>query len=284
MEKLKRIVVGIDVFSESNNVLKRAFMLAKENKAKLFVIYAVPTPWFSLPSYFSDKEISIDIKEITRKIEKKISSINDKKVSYSILVKEGDADDILLHESKRIRADMLILGANTKRKKKFLGSTAQKVAQKSHLPVLIVKNRAKSSYKNIVAPTDFQMQSKQSILFAKHIFPTTSITIVHAFDTIYSVNGPYTALGQGLAQYYTLGKSYAKKEMKSFIKDVFVEKGKVIDGELNSKDILVKYINKNSYDLVVLGSRSTAGFNALLGSIANHIMRETRSDVLVYVP
>jgi nucleotide-binding universal stress UspA family protein len=180
---------------------------------------------------------------------------------------------------------MLILGANTKRKKKLLGSTVQKVAQKSHLPVLIVKNRAKSPYKNIVAPTDFQMQSKQSILFAKHIFPTTSITAVHAFDTIYSVNnGPYTALGQGLTQYYTLGRSYAKKEMKSFIKDVFVQKGKVIDGELNSKATLAKYINKNSYDLVVLGSRSTAGFNALLGSVATYIMRETRSDVLVYVP
>ena len=30
MKKLKRIVVGIDVFEKSNNVLKRAFMLAKK--------------------------------------------------------------------------------------------------------------------------------------------------------------------------------------------------------------------------------------------------------------
>ena len=57
MKKLKRILVGIDVSEKSNNVLKRALILANENKATLFIVYAVRTPWFAVPSYFGSKKI-----------------------------------------------------------------------------------------------------------------------------------------------------------------------------------------------------------------------------------
>ncbi len=68
------------------------------------------------------------------------------------------------------------------------------------------------------------------------------------------------------------------------MKVLSIKQGKIIDGGLNTKESLLKYINKNSYDLVVIGSRSTSGFQALLGSLASSIIREATTDVLVYVP
>jgi nucleotide-binding universal stress UspA family protein len=286
MKKLKRMIVGIDIFAKSNNILKRALMLAKQNKAELFIVHAVQTPWLSIPSYFGSKEIVIDKEGIKKKIEKKIKRLNsDTKVPCFVLVKEGSADDIILYESKLLKADMIVIGAHTKAKKRknFLGSTAQKVAHKSHLPVLVVKNSVKHSYKNILAPTDFQMQSKQSILFAKNIFPASKIEIVHISETIY-MDGPYYAVGRDLRQYNDVAKACAKKDLKELMNDVSVNKGKVIDGETDSKEVLLQYIKKNSYDLVVVGSRGTAGFNILLGSMSSYILRETPTDVLVYVP
>ena len=47
---------------------------------------------------------------------------------------------------------------------------------------------------------------------------------------------------------------------------------------------MINYIKNGSYDLVVVGSRGTAGVNALLGSVAAYILRESSSDILVYVP
>ena len=284
MKLLKRIVVGIDVFEKSNNVLKRALMIAKRNKAELFIVHAVQTPWFSVPSYFGGKEISVDIKGITKKIEKKMNALNrEVKVPYSILVREGDAADILLYESKLLKAGMIVIGANTKSKKRFLGTTAEKVAYQSHLPILIVKNSVKKPYQNIVAPTDFQTQSKQSIIFAKNIFPAVKINVLHSSEIIY-VDGPYTVVGYDYVQYNEAVKASTKKDLKDFMKDVSIQKGKIIDGKLNSKDALLKYINKGSYDLVVVGSRGTSGFKALLGSMASSILRGTSTDVLVYVP
>jgi len=284
MKKLKRIIVGIDVFEKSNRVLKRALIVAKRNKAELFIIHAVQTPWFSIPSYFGSKEISVDIKGITKKIEKKMKILNKvNKVTYSILVKEGAAADILHYESKLLKADMIIIGANTKNKKKFLGTTAEKIAHQSNLPVLIVKNNAKEIYQNIVAPTDFQTQSKQSILFAQNIFPAAKINLINSSEVIY-VDGPYTVVGPDYVEYNKAAKAHAKRELKDFMKDLSIKKGKIIDGDGNSKKVLLDYINKGSYDLVVVGSRGTLGFNAFLGSVASSILRETTVDVLVYVP
>jgi len=284
MKKLKRIVVGIDIFEKSNNVVKRALMIAKRNKAKLFIVHVVRVPWFSVPSYFGGKEVFVDIKGITKKIEKKMKALNkEMKVPYSILVKEGAADDILRYESKLVNADLIIIGANTKKKKKVLGTTAEKIAHQSHLPVLIVKNSAKQPYKNIVAPTDFQSQSKQSILFAKSIFPTVKINVLHCSEVIY-VDGPYTVVGYNYVEYNESVKASTKKDLKDFMKELSIKKGKIIDGEGNSKKVLLKYINKGSYDLVVVGSRGTSGFKALLGSMASSILRGTSTDVLVYVP
>ena len=287
MKKLKRIVVGIDISERSDNVLKRALIVARENKAELFIVHAVQTPWLSIPSYFGSKELVIDHKAISKMIEKKLKALNvDNKVSCFIFVEEGDADDLLLYAAKSYNAEMIVLGAHSKAKgrKRFLGTIAQKVAHQSHLPVLTVKKSAKQPYKNIIAPTDFQIHSKQSILFAKNIFPTAKIDIVNAFETLYIIDGPYTAVGRDLTEYNKIAKSSAKKDMKNFIKEVSVKKGKIIDGAFNAKTELVKTINKDSYDLVVVGSRGTSGFSALLGSVATYVLRETNCDVLVYVP
>jgi nucleotide-binding universal stress UspA family protein len=286
MKKLKRIVVGLDVFEKSNDVFKRALALASEHKANLFIVHAVRTPWLAIPSYVDSNDIGIDKERIAKQIEKKLKVLNkDTKVSCFIFVKEGNADDIILYESKINQADMIVIGRHSRAKgrKGFVGTTAQKVAHKSHLLVLIVNNSAKKPYKNILAPTDFGMQSKQSVLFAKNAFPTAKINIVHAFETIY-MEGPYALVGRDLSQYNDVAKSCAQKDLKEFMKAVSVKKGEVIDGEFYTKEALVNYIKDGSYDLIVVGSRGTAGVNALLGSVATYILRESSSDILVYVP
>lgn len=286
MKNLKRMLVGIDVHERSNDVLKRALFLAREHKAVLFVVHAVKVPWLSMPNYFGSQDSGIDTEALKKKMEKKIKALNKgNKVKCHVFVKEGTSDDIILYEAKLNQVDMIVIGKHSKKKgrKGFVGTTAQKVAHKTNLPVLIVQNYPKGSYKSVVAPTDFEMQSKQSVLFAKNIFPDAKIDIIHAYETIY-MEGPYAAVGRDLSQYNDAAKSCAKDDLKAFMKEVSVKKGKVIDGELYAKETLLDFIEDGSYDLVVVGSRGTAGVNALLGSMATYIVRESSKDVLVYVP
>ena len=136
MKKLKRIVVGLDVFEKSNDVLKRALALANEHKANLLIVHAVRTPWLAVPSYFGSKEIGIDKEGITKQIEKKLKTLNkDTKVSCFIFVKEGNAADILLYESKLNQADMIVIGRHSRtkgRNKKGGIASRQKTSQNGH--------------------------------------------------------------------------------------------------------------------------------------------------------
>ena len=285
MKKIKRIIVGIDVFNKSNAVLKRAFMLAGEHNASLTIVHAVQIPWLSVPSYFSSEALDIDSEGIQKKLEKKIKASKGlAKVPYTVFIKEGNTDDILLYEAKLIKAELIIIGAHSKSKglKNILGTTAQKIVNKSHLPLLIVKKNVKGKYQNILAPTDFQRESSESVKYVKQLFPDTKISAVHSSETIY-LGGPYTIEGIDVIEYNVMAKKYARKDLKDFMKEHTIKKGKIIDGGINSKEALIKYIGKGSYDLVVIGSRSTSGLNALLGSVASSLLKDSPTDILVYV-
>ncbi|NOR56795.1 MAG: hypothetical protein GQ531_11400 [Sulfurovum sp.] len=285
MKKIKRILVGIDVFDKSNTVLKRAFMLAKEHNAFLTIVHAVQVPWLSVPSYFSSDTLGVDVEGIKKKLEKKIKTSKvSPKVSYNIFIKEGNTDDIILYEAKQIKAELIIIGAHSKAKglKKLLGSTAQKIVNKSHLPLLVVKKSVKDQYHNILAATDFQGESNESVKYVKKLCPDTMISAVHSADTIY-LGGPYAIEGLDVVEYNVVAKKYARKDLKDFMKEHAIKKGKVIDGGTNSKAALMKYIKKGPYDLVVVGSRNTSGLNGLLGSVASTVLKDSPMDVLVYV-
>ncbi len=286
MKKLKKIIVAIDVFAKTDDVLKRALMLAYENEAELLIVHAIDIPWISIADYFNSKEVVIDKKIIKKEIEKKIQVLNvDNSVPYSIFLRKGDPDDVILYEAKLLKADMIVIGSHIKSKYRrgILGKIVQKVAHKSHLPVLIVKNSVQNPYKNILAPTDFERQSKQSVIFAKNIFPTSKIKIVHVYETFHE-SGPYTVKNINLMKYNQTVKAYAENNLKYFLKDIDIKDADALDGKENSIDALAKYIEDGKYDLVVVGSRGISGFQVLLGSVASFIAREVENDVLVYVP
>jgi len=192
---------------------------------------------------------------------------------------------VILYESKLLKADLIVIGAHTKSKTKryILGTTAQKVAHKSYLPILIVKNSAQDPYKKILAPTDFAMQSKQSIVYAKNIFPSAKISAVHAYETYYEEKF-YNIKNLDCMKYNKGIKIYSQNALEEFALDVGIKKIEAIDAKQEIKETLIKYIDQGDYDLIVIGSRGIAYFQALLGSVAAYILKEVPNDVLVYVP
>jgi len=144
------------------------------------------------------------------------------------------------------------------------------------------------SYQNLLAPTDFEMQSRQSISFVKNICPSAKIKAIHAYDTFVTAGiytaGSYTLENFDIQEYNEAIKTSSESKIKEFMQDLEIEKGKVVDGKLDVKKVLLKEIKKRHYDLVVVGSRATSGFQALLGSVALYLLKEAPSDVLLYVP
>ena len=274
----------MDPYAQSNAVIKRAFMIAKEKGAELFIVYAVKIPWFETPDFFSLKYKFIDTDVIRKDIQKKIKRLKlPNGVDYTVFVKEGDPEDTVLYQAKLVNADMIIIGAHTKTKKALVGTTAHKIVHRSHLPVLVVKNRSKEPYKRVTVLTDFGTNSKLGAAYAKKAFPDSKMEILHAYEAFYAT-GIYTTI-QGLdtEQYRKNVKSSAKEKLKALQVDLGVEKSKLIDGGVEVRKTLLGHLKKNPCDLMVVGSRGTSGIQTLLGSIASYMLAEAPCDVLLYV-
>lgn len=208
-------------------------------------------------------------------------------IPYSVLVKEGDPVDTILYQARLIKADMIIIGPHTKGKKALLGTTAHKIADRSYIPVLVVKNKSKEPYRDITVLTDFGMHSKRGAVYAKKIFPSAKMEIVHAYEPFYAT-GIYVSNGYGFQgfdfeKYRQDVKLSAKESLKALKADLAIEKSKLIEGGIEVRKTLLDYLKKNPCDLLVIGSRGTSGFQAFLGSMASYLLAEAPSDVLVYV-
>ncbi|MDD3499686.1 MAG: universal stress protein [Sulfurovum sp.] len=288
MSNSGRIVVGIDPFAKSETIVKRAFMVARERGAELFFVYAVKIPWFETPDLFRLKNESIDTDTIRQDMQKMIKKLKlPEGVPYSLLVKEGDPEETILYQAKLIKAEMIIIGPHRKGKKALFGTTAHKIAHRSHIPVLVVKGRSEEPYREVTVLTDFGMHSKWGARYAKKTFSSAKMKIVHAYEPFYAA-GIYTSNGYGFQgfdseKYRQEVKLSAQESLNAFKSDLGVEKTQLIEGGIEVRRTLLDYVKKNPCDLLVIGSRGTSGFQAILGSMASYLLAEAPCDVLVYV-
>ena len=290
MGTLDKIIVAIDNSKISEEVLKRALLLANKNGSIIVIVHIINTPLFEAPDYFGgDKTQKIDQDEIKSQIENKIATLNNNpNIKCLVLVDSGDISDKIIHEAKQIDGQMIILGAHSTEEltTKKVGTTAKKIIQDSHLPIIIVKNPANKIYNNILAPTDLSDFSKKSILFTKNILKDGNIKLVYIYEEPVDKYIDYYNLSQ--EDKLVLDKkteSYIKADLKKFKENVGIETSDFIKCEITLENDLVNHIKNHKNDLVIIGSHGVKNIESFLfGSTAAFLMAESSSDILVYVP
>ncbi len=290
MGTLNRIIAAVDNSKIADEVLKRALLFAKNEDSVVTIVHTIDVPWFDTPNFFGGTKIKeTDETQIKKKIEQKVQKLNkDTNVKCIVLINKGDAPDRITHIAKQENAQIIILGAHSKEdiKTKKFGSTAQKVTQESHIPVLVVKNKANESYKNILVPTDVSEFSQESILFTKKIVNKESIELAYLYQYTNSYDIDFynlSPIDEELINERV--KFHATEHLKKFKKSVDIDKGELIESSTSIDNDLINLIIKNNNDLVLIGSHGTKNIiSFLFGSTASFLMKESTSDILVYVP
>lgn len=288
MKSIKRIMAAIDSSAMADEVLKRALKIAKSKDADLIVIHTIDIPWFEMPVIESESD-TIDIKDIKNKIENKVNELNkEANVNFITIVSTGDAANKIIYEAKREKTDLIVLGAHGKEeyKKSLLGTTAQKVTQRSHLPVLIVKNKVDNEYKNILIPTDTSDFSYKSALFAQELFEKDRLKLTYFYPRPSPLTMSFYNFNEEEQETYERKiKIFAKHDLENFNKSLNIKQSETV-GYFTTVDVaLVEYISRNHNDLIVIGSHGVKDIESFLfGSVASYVMKESPSDILVYVP
>jgi len=252
----------------NEEVLKRAFMLAKQFDAKVIILQTIHVPFVDLPNYSS--ELPLDKREVRDQIQAKIASIlGDQMVDYHLLVFFGEATDRAIIEAKRDGIDLIITTEDIK---------IDRLARSVHKPILIQKNPTKA-YNNILIATDLKEGSIRAIEYIKSNFPSAKISLVYAYESMVMMTSMYDISYLNIDPYQEQNRIIAQDLFESLQKREGVS-GVWIEATPSVPLALLDYIEEGKPDLVVVASSNKEGL--LFGSVSAYIARESTVDVLVY--
>ena len=95
-----------------------------------------------------------------------------------MLVEEGDPAEVIERIAAAEGCELIVTGIA--REEPFalrpftLGKTVDRLLRRSPIPILIVRNRARSAYEHIVVATDFSDSSGYALQVALRLFPSQS--------------------------------------------------------------------------------------------------------------
>lgn len=284
MKEVKNVLVAIDCSAMAKEALKRAISIAKKKDAQLIVMHVIE-PFFIESPFLK----SVDKDEIKQQVVNKIDQLNaEANLKYILFVETGLAVGAITRKVEETKTDLLVIGTHGKDdiSSSYFGSTALKLIQKTHIPVLIVKNEVNNSYQKILAPTNLSDYSKESILFANALFPKPSIKYLYAFESVDEVQAlRYHISTEQLNKFRIELLSDAKIALEKFVKEVGGGEMGLIDFRASICEDILAYLTKDKADLLVLGSKGVNNLNSFVfGSTASYLIQRSPIDVLAYVP
>lgn len=153
---IKTIVYATDLEAGSSHVFRYALSQAERYQAKIYVVHVMePLSRFGQSlvelhiSHQNSEKMHADarrqiraeiVKDLHALCEKESCLVEENRVE-EILVIEGQPDQVILEEAKKLEADMIIMGTHrhTAVGEMLLGTTANKVVHSSGIPTLLVR-------------------------------------------------------------------------------------------------------------------------------------------------
>lgn len=262
------IAVATDFSARADRAIDRALQLRGEMNAKLRVIHALDLVDAG----------DVDRRELDDKMRQCIGEDSEVEFVYPTgsppraIAKACEADDV----------DLLVIGPARYNSlgDYFLGTAVDYVLRHTEKPVLVVKNRARRPYSNIVAGTDFSLNSAHAIITAARMFPAAAIHIVHAWYVPFAGWQKDRYVAESIEQ----GEI---SQMADFQSELVAREARLADATTalvrgSPLQAINAGLELGRDALVVLGSHGASGFRqATIGSVTSDLLRFVEADVLV---
>ncbi len=180
-----------------------------------------------------------------------------------------------------MHARLVVVGAHGRHAVRdwFIGTTAEKMVRAGNVPVLVARVEPTHSYQKVTVAVDFSESSRAALRAALDWTPQAQFTLVHAYETwfeSYIDAGTYERLRQEQEE-------ALYDRLREFAHEVGIRSDHEPDYRIIAGHPGTAVIDaaKAHTDLTVCGTQGETGLrHLLLGSVAQHILRESKGDVL----
>jgi nucleotide-binding universal stress UspA family protein len=280
--RFKRFLIATDLSARAEKAMARAVQLADEHRAALTVVHILTGDGGR--GTRSPRQVAVRIEEDLRR---KVEALSRKKNGMAtVRVLRGTPFVEITRQARDETADLILVGAHGKNfiKDLLFGATAEKIVGKGDRSVLVVKKPAQHPYRRVLAAVDFSDHSRRAMELGLRLAPQGEFHALHVYAAAEGTLKSAGVTESGIERYRTQVATDARSQLDAFVRTIN-RRGTPIRKEVwNGRPgrEITRAASVHRADLVVIGTTGRTGIPyILLGSVAEHVMREAPCDVLV---
>lgn len=285
MGKIDAILVATDFSAAAQHAIRRAVQLGQEHRAVLEILHVVED---LLPEEKAQTITTLD------SVEKELAEMAKTIVPEGVLcrqqVETGKDFVAIIRRARQIQAGLIVIGAHGDQapSSSFFGTTAQKLARKASIPLLMVKQPSPAPYRRMLVATDLSSASRQAMELAMTVAPQAEIDLLHVHriwgESRLSMAG---AGPKDRINYLRQVESMAAAMLQEWLEDIDLQ-GRRCNLHIRQGQpatVITQTVWERQADLVVMGTTGRSGLPyLLLGSVAEKVLHTVSCDTLVVRP
>lgn len=204
----------------------------------------------------------------------------------ALRIVRGKAFLEIIRSARKQAADLVVVGAHGEEyfKDLLLGTTVEKIVRKGDRPVLVVRRPPHEAYRRVLIAVDFSANSRYALEFALRVAPRAQIHVLHVcpgFERqLTSADIPKTEI----VRHQRRMSSLALRQLDLFLRKID-SGGRPIRRDVcvgRARHEIVTFAQSIHADFIAVGTTGRSWIpHILLGSVAEHVLRESSCDVLV---
>jgi nucleotide-binding universal stress UspA family protein len=288
---LRRVLLATDLSARCDRALARAVAIAANTNAQLVILHVIEEFQESNLTYGGDPPpswrappdaVAVAKLRIRQAIE---ADVGDTVEQATVLIREGEPAEVIERVATSEGIELIVTGIAREglfaSRPAILGRTVEKLLRRMSVPILIVRDRPRATYRHILVTTDCSEPSAHALQVALHFFPLQTLHLLHAFQVPYSGTVPDPQrYAEGFRQTHAM-------DIASFLEAMVLPSDArqrlvtLVEPGLPAQ-LVHDYVRDRGADLVVLGTHGRgAVLEALLGSTAKSILLSLPCDALV---
>jgi nucleotide-binding universal stress UspA family protein len=291
---LRTLVAATDFSETASAALDWAAEIARPHGVRIELVHALtlPAPPTDLipPGPAFEEEVERGARE---RLEQAAEELRTRGLNVTAHLRSGLPSQVILELAEELTADLVVLGTRglTGLRHLLLGSTSQRVIQRSHRPVLTVHPEDRGRHRplgTVLLPTDFSEDARRAARAALRLLVPLAasgqparLVLLH----VYNLPIEYTAYGPIPTSLHYLRDTGAEAETRLEEEaERLRNEGLVVETlarEGDPAEVIVDEARRSGADLLALGTHGRSGIAyLLLGSTAERVVQHAPCPVL----
>ena len=277
-ERLMRILAATEGGPSGRLAVVRAASIARETGAALHAVHVV-----NPGNEPTDPATTVDRQLAEAEVRRHLARIHPRPELH---VCYGPPFVEIVHLARSLDVDLMVAGAHRSPgvRRFFIGTTAGRLARHGDRPLLLVRHRVQGPYRRVIVGIDTSEASSHVISAARAVAPTATIIPTLVFEVVGESKLRPVARDTAIAEFRAEVERQRRHELADFLADhaADTDTGEPLLEIGDPSERLPELPSEQHCDLIAVGTHGTSGIRyALLGSVAEHVLRDTDRDVLL---